>query len=100
MACSEFRSPFLHGLQRSPQGLRLESLFWAPTTDELLEPVAVGSDEVEDAAAELARSVQIVSPLPDHLCTQNPRFLGLLGIDGAQPGHRFVQNSPKWATQY
>jgi hypothetical protein len=68
MACSEFRSPFLHGLQRSPQGLRLESLFWAPTTDELLEPVAVGSDEVEDAAAELARSVQIVSPLPD----QNP----------------------------
>jgi hypothetical protein len=68
MACSEFRSPFLHGLQRSPQGLRLESLFWAPTTDELLEPVAVGSDEVEDAAAELARSVQIVSPLPDQIC--------------------------------
>ena len=31
----------------------------------LLEPVAVGSDEFEDTAAEFARSVQIVSPLPD-----------------------------------
>ena len=32
-----------------------------------LEPVTVGPDEIEDAAADFARSVQIVSPLPDHL---------------------------------
>ena len=31
----------------------------------LLEPVAVGSDEFEDTAAEFAGSVQIVSRLPD-----------------------------------
>jgi hypothetical protein len=31
----------------------------------LLEPVAVGSDEFEDTAAEFARSVQIASRLPD-----------------------------------
>ena len=35
----------------------------------LLEPVAVGSDEFEDTAAEFARSVQIVSRLPG-----NPGF--------------------------
>jgi hypothetical protein len=33
--------------------------------DALLEPVTVGPDEFEDTAAELARSVQIVSRLPD-----------------------------------
>jgi hypothetical protein len=37
-----------------------------PLVDALLEPVAVGPDEFEDTAAEFARSVQIVSPLPDH----------------------------------
>jgi hypothetical protein len=31
----------------------------------LLEPVTVGPEEFEDAAAEFARSVQIVSRLPD-----------------------------------
>ena len=38
-----------------------------PIPQEWLEPLAVGLDEVEDAAAEFGRSVQIVSPLPDHL---------------------------------
>jgi hypothetical protein len=39
----------------------------------LLEPVAVGLDDFEDAAAELARSVQIVSRLPDqNLNSESP----------------------------
>jgi hypothetical protein len=33
----------------------------------LLEPVTVGPDEFEDTAAEFARSVQIVSRLPDQI---------------------------------
>ena len=31
----------------------------------------MGPDEFEDAAAELARSVQIVSPLPDQILISN-----------------------------
>jgi hypothetical protein len=42
-----------HGLKSVHQG------------DALLEPVAMGPDELEDTAAEFARSVQIVSRLPD-----------------------------------
>jgi hypothetical protein len=34
--------------------------------------------------------VQIPGPRPFRI--QNPRFLGLLGVDGAQPGHRFAQS--------
>jgi hypothetical protein len=56
------------GNDRSPRGPGS----WAPVRDfegastkGTLEPVTVGSDKVEDAAAEFARSVQIVSPLPD-----------------------------------
>jgi hypothetical protein len=40
----------------------------------LLEPVTVGPDEFEDTAAEFARSVQIVSRLPD----QNLWLTGML----------------------
>ncbi len=37
----------------------------------MLEPVAMGPDEFEDTAAEFARSVQIVSRLPDHVMSQD-----------------------------
>jgi hypothetical protein len=37
-----------------------------PVLDALLEPVTVGPEEFDAAAAEFARSVQIVSRLPDH----------------------------------
>jgi hypothetical protein len=40
-------------------------LLRTPAPDALLEPVTVGRDEFEDTAAEFARSVQIVSRLPD-----------------------------------
>jgi hypothetical protein len=36
-----------------------------PIPQAWLEPLAVGLDEVEDAAAEFGPRVQIVSPLPD-----------------------------------
>jgi hypothetical protein len=58
----------------------------------LLEPVTVGPEEFEDAAAEFARSVQIVSRLPDQICIQNPCFGGLSGAGGSQPGHKFLGN--------
>jgi len=42
-----------------------------------LEPVTVGLDEFEDAAAEFARSVQIVSRLPDQIgSTGGPSYRG------------------------
>jgi hypothetical protein len=41
-----------------------------PIPQEWLEPVTVGPEEFEDAAAEFARSVQIVSPLPDQRLSQ------------------------------
>ncbi len=30
--------------------------------------------------------------LKTDFCIQNPRFPGLSGVDGAQPGHNFVED--------
>ncbi len=46
---------------------RIEGFFISLLRRHLRETVTVGPDEFEDAAAELARSVQIVSRLPDAL---------------------------------
>jgi hypothetical protein len=42
-----------------------------PIPQAWLEPLAVGLDEVEDAAAEFGPRVQIVSRLPDHVMSQD-----------------------------
>ena len=58
----------------------------------MINPVAMGPDEVEDASGEFDLGVQIVSRPPDHFRIQNRRFLRLPGVDGSQPGHNFLGN--------
>ena len=59
--------------------------------DALLEPFTVGPNESEDAA-EFARSVQIVSPLPDHFRIRNWQFRRLSAGGGTPLDHNFLRS--------
>ena len=56
----------------------------------MLEPVTVGPEEFEDAAAEFARPVQIVSRLPDQFLSSEDPVARQLGGDTAQIGTDFA----------